>query len=302
MINTKCFICESDDNEPFLSAKDTLGITETKCRRCGLIFLNPAPDREEMKVFYPGGYWLKRENALEGIYRDCIMRLELGSFKRFMGKGIRQLEVGSGSGELLYNAEKMGFDCYGVEISGEMVEYARKTFGLERVKNADLLSASFDNEFFDNIIFNHVFEHIDNPVATFMEVKRILKKEGVLVIQVPNIDSYQFRAFGKKWVQLSVPQHLCHFTPETIRLALETVGFNVFKILHYSIRNSPLFVSFSLTGINVYKLYQKEKRGESVLFQKLLLLFLNSIFLPFTLLEGWLKKGGVITVFARKSD
>lgn len=307
MIDTECFICGINDSKPFLLAKDTLGVTDqvfslVQCKQCGLIFLNPAPDPKEMEIFYPEGYWAKRGSRIEGCYRDMITRLELKDLIRVIGKGGRLLDVGSGAGEFLYHAERLGFEGYGVEISKEMVKYSIETFGLKNVINSDFLSASFPEEFFDIILFNHVLEHLYNPVENLMEAKRLLKKEGILVIQIPNLDSYQFKIFRKKWLQLSVPQHLNHFTTETIKSALEKVGFDVFKVLHYSIRNSTLFLSFSLTGLNVYKLYQKEKKGESVFFQKLIVLLLNWVLLPFTLMEGLLKKGGVITVFARKSD
>ncbi|HHT9138097.1 MAG TPA: class I SAM-dependent methyltransferase [Candidatus Wunengus sp. YC60] len=305
MIETQCFICETDDSEPFLLAKDTLGITDqvfslSKCRGCGLVFLNPSPDPKEMEAFYPDGYWARRESRIEGYYRDIITHFEIRTLRKFLGKGGRLLDVGSGAGEFLYCAKRLGFDCYGVEVSEDMVKYSIETFGLKNVVNSDLLSASFEDSFFDIIVFNHVVEHLYNPLETLMEARRILKRDGILVIQIQNIDSCQFRAFGKKWLGLSLPQHLYQFTPQTIRFALEKVGFDVFKTLHHSIRNSPIFVSFSLTRLNAYNLYLKEKEGKSVLFQKLLILFLNWTFLPLTLLEGLLKKGGVITVIARK--
>lgn len=304
-IKTRCFICEMDDSEPFLLARDTLGITDrefslSKCRRCGLVFLNPIPDPSEMKLFYPEGYWVKRGGRIEGCYRDIIINFELRAFKRLLGKGGRLLDIGSGAGEFLYQAQRHGYDSYGVEISQDMVNHSIKTFGLKNVVNSDILSASFKESFFDIIIFNHVLEHLYNPLETLAEARRILKREGILVIQIPNIDSYQFSIFGKRWLGLSLPQHLYQFTPQTIRLALEKSGFHVFGILHQSIRTSPTIASLSLTRLNLYKLYWKEKEGKSVLFQKLLILFLNWVFFSLTLLEGWLKKGGVITVFARK--
>jgi len=183
-----------------------------------------------------------------------------------------------------------------------LVKYSIETFGLKNVINSDLFSASFDEAFFDIIMLNHVLEHLYNPLQTLMEARRILKRGGILVIQTQNIDSYQFRIFGKRWLGLSLPQHLYKFTPQTIRFTLEKVGFNLSKIFHHSIRNSPIFASFSLTRLNAYNLYQKEKIGKTVLFQKLLILFLNWVLLPLTILEGWLKKGGIITVFARKEQ
>ena len=267
---TKCFICKTDDQAPFLQAKDTLGITDqvfslSKCRRCGLVFLNPTPEPAEMKAFYPEGYWIKRETGIEGYYKDIIIYFELRTLRKLLEPGGRLLDVGSGNGEFLFHAGKHGYDVYGVETSKDMVDYSIKTFGLKNVINSDIFSASFDDSFFDVIMFNHVFEHLYNPLETLTEARRILKKDGILAIQIPNIDSYQFKVFGKRWLGLSLPQHLYQFTPQTIRLALE-------------------------------------KDGKSVFFQKLLILLLTWASFPLTILEGWLKKGGIITAFARKEQ
>ena len=96
---TKCFICKTDDQAPFLQAKDTLGITDqvfslSKCRGCGLVFLNPVPEPAKMKAFYPEGYWIKKEKGIEGYYRNIIIYFELRTLRKRLEPGGRLLDVG----------------------------------------------------------------------------------------------------------------------------------------------------------------------------------------------------------------
>lgn len=308
MINNKCFICNTDNSEKFITAQNTLGITEQKftlykCKNCGLVFLNPFLDYKELETYYPEDSWGTRGNKLEGYYRDFIINRELkmmlGGIK---GKGKRLLDVGSGTGEFLYHAKKLGFEVYGLETSKHMVKYSKETFGLPNILDSDLLSASYPEEYFDVILCNQVLEHLTNPFEYLKEVKRILKKDGNLVIQGTNISSYQFKMFREKWWGLSLPQHIYLFNPETITLALKKAGFNVSNILYHSIRNSTSCIYHTITGLNSHTLGKKSLQGKSIVLEKMFILFLSWFFLPFTLLEGWLKKGSIITIYAKKNN
>ena len=49
----------------------------------------------------------------------------------------------------------------------------------------DIHNMPFDNNYFDFILCNHVLEHVENDIKALSEIKRVLKKGGRAIVQVP---------------------------------------------------------------------------------------------------------------------
>jgi hypothetical protein len=76
------------------------------------------------------------------------------------------------------------------------------------------------------------------------EVHRILEPNGTVILQVPNIDSWQFRWFGAKWYGLDIPRHVIDYSRRSIVKLLEDSRFRVARIRHFNLRdNAPALVS-----------------------------------------------------------
>jgi len=112
-----------------------------------------------------------------------------------------------------------------VEVSKYAAAYGNK-HGLN-IFNGELNDAKFPSNFFDVIVMNHVLEHLFNPKETLQEVSRILKPDGLLIIGIPNIDSYAARVFGKYWSAMEIPRHLYHFSVKTLKLLLSENNFEI---------------------------------------------------------------------------
>ena len=129
---------------------------------------------QEQHIDYIGGmdsvsYYLKdRLKEIEGL----------------AGSSGRILDVGSGSGVFLAYAQSMGWDVYGTEITKWGIEHAKEKFGLN-LFFGDLASAKYKDNFFDVVHINHVLEHVYNPMSLIIEIKRVLKPDGYLYIEVP---------------------------------------------------------------------------------------------------------------------
>jgi len=80
---------------------------------------------------------------------------------------------------------------------------------------------------FDVITLFDVLEHIPDMSAFINTVKCVLKDDGVLVVQLPNLGSLMAGIAKSKWGWLTPPDHLYHFTPDALRLYLERNGFEV---------------------------------------------------------------------------
>ncbi|MEE3035028.1 MAG: methyltransferase domain-containing protein [Bacteroidota bacterium] len=101
---------------------------------------------------------------------------------------------------------------------------------------ADITNLPFDNNFFDLIICNHVLEHIPKDLIAMKEIFRILKKNGVAIMQVP-IDKNRLETFEDFSVKSSKKREELFGQYDHVRIygkdffdRLKSVGFRIQKI------------------------------------------------------------------------
>jgi SAM-dependent methyltransferase len=113
------------------------------------------------------------------------------------------------------------------------VEQAKAAYGIH-LEQAALEDIRKDDSY-DIIHLNHVFEHFINPVAELGHIHRLLKRGGMLYMEIP----YQFHALEKAMFMMrrSRPtfglQSLHHpyfYTPSTIQRLLAAGGFDVLSV------------------------------------------------------------------------
>lgn len=139
--------------------------------------------------------------------------------KRVMSlPGEKILDLGCGNGNIIsLLKEKRKGDYYGADISPKMIQEAKKRLGQgAELKVADVVKLPYETDMFDIIICNASFHHYTEPDKAIEEIKRILKKEGVLILGDPTLpgelmlkiinsrlkdsDSGDYRIYGKKQI------------------------------------------------------------------------------------------------------
>lgn len=271
-----CELCGRTEFSPFLKTRDRLyGIGDefqlVRCRDCGLIFINPRPDQEEIKQFYPATYGPHAETSgLSHSHRLSPLRRRIHSLfynyphgdqggglllKTFLlpvkwtvaknvipfqGEG-KILDIGAGSGSFVASMKALGWDPYGVDISPEAVSRAR-ALGVKMFQG-EVHEASFPDRFFDVLTLRAVLEHVHHPVETLREVHRILSDPGIVYVVVPNIVSLNFWLFRRFWFALEAPRHLYAYSPSVMKQLAEKTGF---EILSMRFRSSTLGLRASL--------------------------------------------------------
>jgi ubiquinone/menaquinone biosynthesis C-methylase UbiE len=94
--------------------------------------------------------------------------------KHLTGKKV--LEIGCGRGSFLASlVSQKGCTCYGVDVSPEMIEYARTHNPGPAYGVHDSANLPFKENEFDFVIFSYVLHHVDNLEATIREAKRVGK-------------------------------------------------------------------------------------------------------------------------------
>lgn len=149
----------------------------------------------------------------------------------------RLLDIGSGLGWVVAEANKRGFNAWGLDPSKSKVALGKKR--VEKHLLAGTIEEYKPTKKFDYITMNHVFEHIPDLTTFLQHVRRLLVKRGWLLIACPNINSLTFRIFRKRWYPMSPREHYWQFTPKTLAQIVRNEGFSVRKIIVNSMSYNP---------------------------------------------------------------
>ncbi len=248
-----CPICGSTEFEIFLEVPDRFDTTGKKrwtlvrSRGSGLVMLNPRPGPSEMHFHYRSvrydPHLTEEETASTGErFYLALRRMLLGYRAHIVLKGSKRqdggpsvLEVGCSTGDFLgFLHRKKGIaldNLEGIEIDRAAAEHARKKFGLEVC--SDLWEDSRQERQFDRIVLWHTLEHIHNVGETLDLLSGLIRKEGTIVLALPNHASPDAAIYRENWIAWDAPRHLCHYTPETLAALLEQHNLKIAGSMPY---------------------------------------------------------------------
>jgi ubiquinone/menaquinone biosynthesis C-methylase UbiE len=177
------------------------------------------------------------------------------------------LDIGCGAGGFLLDMQKEGWDVYGCDISPDSCEKSKNAAGLKNIYNEDVLSLNLPENFFDVITLWHVLEHLTKPKDTLIKVNKLLKDDGILIIESPDFSSIQSKFFKSKWFPLDLPRHIYQFSPKTVKKLLNSVNLEILR-KDYIINPRISFVSLKKSllrylGINKYLTEEEAKETTS---------------------------------------
>lgn len=297
----KCRICNSTELTPILSGLQTrLGEVYSliQCKACTFISTHPLPGPGVLKKYYDQDYW-QGSGGKTGSLLDTFFKLRMHgiikTIKKMVPRGGRVLDWGAGDGSLLRLLEAEGFDGCGIDA------YSEESPDRKMI-NASIQDAPFQDQFFDAITCFHVLEHIDRPVTSIERAMQLLKPGGVLVFEVPNIDSLGFKVFKKKWYPLDIPVHLNHFNSAVIKKMFNKPdSAQILKIEYFSHRHSPSSILLTLIPAISPPRVREKHSGHFPLSIMILYLLLQITLYPIAMIEAFVKRGEVIRIYVRKS-
>ena len=225
-----CPICDGSEFQNFIKVKDRFSLSEiedfqlVKCN-CSFIFLNPRPNSDEISNFYTNTDYdpHKKRNfsfydLIYKLVQKVALKIKHGRIIKFKNKG-ELLDIGGGQGEFAIYMQNNGFS------STLQDNFSNYKGSLKFYSNIDKIK----NKFFDVISMWHVLEHVHDLENLFNSINKLLNKNGIFVIAVPNHDALERKYFHDKWTPYDAPRHLYHFDMFSLESLLNKNGFEISK-------------------------------------------------------------------------
>ena len=232
-----CPLCGSVSYSGVYKERGAVGIV--RCKDCSLVYTNPMVKEPEKNYWGDEKKYFEEARLIfEGkgkSHRDVNYIDDLKMIERFKPTG-DFLDIGTNMGMFLRHTRGKKWNVTGIEPSPALSQMARKYFGLN-IKTSYLNEAGFQDESFDIVTMTDVFEHIQEPKKMLGDIKRVLKRGGILFIKVPN-GRYNLLKLGlakmtgklKDYDIFDSYEHLTHFSHDTLKKMLEESGFKIKKI------------------------------------------------------------------------
>lgn len=221
-----------------------------RCKRCGLVATTLSVDRSALEQMYSSSYYKERwKYYFNNVITNSAVTKENDNIRDFRNglsliaqykSGGRLLDVGCALGMFLFLAHRSGWDTYGVDISRYATHFAREVLKLQ-VRTGEIEDVKFPDKWFDVVTMWDVLEHFPDPSRQLQEIHRILKNEGIVLMNTPNEEA-ALRLLAWKMYHLTGGKikyplrklyhqfHFHYFTSETLRSLLEQNGFSLIQL------------------------------------------------------------------------
>ena len=229
-----------------------------QCGRCGCLQLANPP--EDMRQYYPAGYYSHKESAARRSTHPLKRYLRLACDRyavqnrglvgrivhaRYPNSALRSLaqlrlaptarilDVGCGTGGLLCRLADQGFQ----HLTG-IDPFIEKDIQHQNGKVTVLKCAPEDLDDgkgpWDLIMSHHSFEHMPEPERALQRMAALLSGTGTCLIRTPTVSSFAWQEYGTDWVQIDAPRHLFVHSRESMRILAEKAGLRVEHVIYDS--------------------------------------------------------------------
>jgi len=240
-----CVFCGHDDVvlDCQVSIRAVLDADVTRCRYCGLLYVNPPPTPEKIAQLYDATYWdppkLGAREASRRYHRQYRFGAAYGrSLGRLLPEG-RMLEIGCGLGFFLKGvADHCDWDVEGIDVADGLEVFAREKLEL-KITQRRFEEAQFPDGQFDLVRAKDILEHVPHPMSFLETVRRILRPGGRLDLWVPNgmLDLAPARRAFKAGRRAGMGAgHLLFMAPHVLRAMVGRAGFRVIHASVFSFR------------------------------------------------------------------
>ena len=221
-------VCGAEEFE-LLSEKDAYGLpcAVVICKQCGLIQVNPCPDKQTLNNFYQEYYNKLYDDKMAYDTAFYTMSIRGESIIEYIASITpdfnKVLEIGCNVGGILNAFKSYGCCVHGVDLEKNAVDYA-KSKGI----SVECGSAKGIKEKYDVIVLCHVLEHFFDISEELSAIKNLLNDNGILYIEVPGI----YSSLGNiqfDFLDFIEFDHLYYFSLKSLSNVMRINGFTIVK-------------------------------------------------------------------------
>jgi SAM-dependent methyltransferase len=239
-----------------------------RCRRCGTIVTDPVPGETYLADLYERHYvpaeFVPPDASAISLHVSAIRGGDPAILRQWAHERSTEiptvfyqpttaglfaqcqsvLDVGAYTGENMLWLAAGDWTVTGVEPNPTAARVAQG-LGLD-VRTAYLPECHFASDSFDVAYLSYVIEHVAEPRATLLELRRVLRPGGRLVLTTHNIRSLWRYVFGRYWINWHTPFHLFHSHPSSLAYLASRAGF---RPLWMETRTPMYWLMFSIRAL-----------------------------------------------------
>ncbi|MCE9499322.1 MAG: class I SAM-dependent methyltransferase [Leptospira sp.] len=242
-----CNNCGAEKFSFILEKESSLNelFTVVKCKKCGLVQVNPQPTFEEVGKYYSDEYFTKRtdrgydnyysdkiKNEIERVFTLNLQDLGFFEWEKTLYAGRSTIDVGCAAGYFVNFLRNRGWDASGIEIAEGPVNFARKELGLNVFRNDFLEWDTGFSQKFDLITLWASIEHLHKPKETLKKIFKHLRPGGRIIVSTCRYGILA-KIRGKNWRYMNVPEHLYYYSLKGLISQCEGIGFKLESRLTY---------------------------------------------------------------------
>lgn len=292
----QCPICKNDNSTIVYDQLQAITALIVKCDHCQHIYTVQKRQFTNEELYADEVYGVV-ENR-NSIF-DKILNWEYGRVIRTIDDIKRQkgqlLDFGSGKGKFASLARTRGWRVKCIETAAARADYAKNVYGLD-VNTQYYTSGKLFAGGFDVLTCFHVLEHLPDPQSLLIElIQHNLAKDGLVVIEVPNIRSVQSLLAGRRWMHLDAQRHISHFTPAQLEKLARKTGLVCRQTSFFSFHLGVLGMTDAFLKLFGYRqniIYQLKNKKSLALRAAIFILLPLAVVLEFS--SAVFKRGGVV--------
>ncbi|MBP7507936.1 MAG: class I SAM-dependent methyltransferase [Prolixibacteraceae bacterium] len=208
-----------------------------RCAQCGMVYVTPRIKESILHDSYDEDdysehYRLKIVPSLK-YRREVLGERKYKQIMSYFEKPGSILDIGCGLGDLLSVFKDHGWDCMGIEFNKFAANYGRDNFGLNIIDKSifDFEPKEYQ---FDCIMLWGVLEHFTSPMDVLLKAYQLLKKGGLLVLEVPSGDSILVRYYetygGYVDRIIEGDRHIMLFSARSLQEMAKKAGFDLIEL------------------------------------------------------------------------